>query len=453
MHNRRVSHPSTAIVAARFVAVAAGLSGVGLSVAGASATQAATPPVVLVAELADVIHPISAEYVVGALAEAEAVGADLFVLRIDTPGGLDTSMREIVQAMTASNVPVCLFVAPSGARSASAGFFMAMAADFVAMAPGTNMGAASPVAVGGGQIDETMQRKLIHDAEAYIGSLAARSGRPPELAAEAVSDGKSWRAADAVELGLADLLAEDLSDLFAGLAGRQLREGSELPADLAAATVLRREPSLRQRILSILANPQVAYVLMLLGIAGLYFELSTPGAVLPGVLGGISLVLALLAFQVLPIDFAGLALIGLAVVFFILEIKVTSYGLLTVAGLVSFVLGSLMLFPGPIPELRLSVAFVLPTAFGVGGIAAALLWLVVRTHRGRVRTGTAGLVSEVGRAQTDMGPDRLGRVFVHGEIWLARSDVPVRAGEQVEVLSVDNGMVLRVRPAASQKGS
>lgn len=409
-------------------------------------------PLVMVAELADVIHPISAEYIIAALDEAEAAGAALFVLRIDTPGGLDTSMRSIIQAFLASPVPICLFVGPSGARSASAGFFMAMAADVVAMAPGTNMGAASPVSVGGGgDGDETMRNKLMQDAVAYIRSLAAGRQRPQDLAAAAVSEGRSWAAVEAVEVGLADFVAADLDEVLARLSGSEILGHGTL-ADLTGATLLERRPSLRQRILSVLANPQIAYMLMLLGIAGLYFELSTPGAILPGVLGGVSLVLALLAFQILPINFAGLALIGLALVFFILEVKVTSFGLLTVAGLVSFVLGSLMLFPGPIPQMRLSLSFVLPTALAVAAIAGTMLWMVLRTHRSKVTTGIDGLVGETGRATTEVAPGKPGRVFVHGEIWRARADVTIAVATPVEVVAVEGGMVLRVRPAIPQKG-
>ncbi len=403
-------------------------------------------PLVLVAELADVIHPVTSEYVVDAIESATERGADLFLLQIDTPGGLDRSMRDIIQSFRASPVPVCLFVGPSGARAASAGFFMAMAADVVVMAPGTNMGAASPVMVGGGA-DETMQRKLIHDAEAYIRSLAEDRGRPIDLAVEAVTDGRSFSAREAVDAGLADLIVDDVDALLAAVNGRSItKSGVRTVLQLDGARIETRELSLRQRILAVVANPQVAFVLMLAGLAGLYFEFSTPGAVLPGVLGGICLVLALQAFQVLPISFAGVLLIALALVFFILEVKVISYGLLTVAGLVAFVLGSLMLFPGPIPELRLQLGFVLPTALGVFAIVGSLVWMVVRSHKERVQTGPKGLLTRIGEATSDLGPGEPGSVFVHGERWRARSDVPVRSGDAVEVVGVD-GMVIRVRPS------
>jgi membrane-bound serine protease (ClpP class) len=427
-----------------------------LGPAPSAAQELAVPengdPLVVIARVDDVIHPITAEYIVESLADANLRRASLFLLQIDTPGGLDSSMRDIIQAMLASPVPVCLYVGPSGARAASAGFFMAMAADVVAMAPGTNMGAASPVAVGGAQPDETMAKKLMQDAEAYMRSLAERRGRPAALAMEAVTDGRSFSAEEAVGDGLADFIAPDVDGVLDALEGRVIaKAGRSIQLRLEQPEIIRIEQSLRQRVLAILANPQVAYVLMLIGLAGLYFELSTPGAIVPGVLGGICLVLALLAFQVLPISYAGLALIGLAVVFFILEIKVTSYGLLTIAGLVAFVLGSLMLVPGPIPEMRLQLSFVLPTALGVAGIAGFLLSLVIKAHRAKVHTGADGLVGEIGIARGELGPDRTGRVFVHGELWAARSDTPVGAGQTVEIVHVHD-MELRVRSHPRERG-
>ncbi|NKB90057.1 MAG: nodulation protein NfeD [Acidobacteria bacterium] len=415
--------------------------------------QSGDEPLVVRARLADAIHPITAEYVVEALAEAEQLRADLFVLEIDTPGGLDGSMRQIIQAFLASDVPVCLFVGPAGARAASAGFFMAMAADVVAMAPGTNMGAASPVPVGGGQVDETMSRKLIEDADAYMRSLAEQHGRPLDLASAAVTDGRSYSASESQEAGLADLRVDDFDGLLDALDGRTLRrDGRTWTLEIAAAEVVDREMSTRQTLLSVIANPQVAYMLMLIGIAGLYFELSSPGAIVPGVLGGVSLVLAMLAFQILPINLAGLALMGLAIVFFILELKVTSYGLLTIAGLVAFVLGSLMLVPGPIPEMRLQLAFVLPTALAILGIAGFLVRLVLRAHRAKVQTGPAGLLGKIGQVTKPLGSAATGEVFVHGELWRAVGDAELAAGESIEIVGLEDGMTVRVRQSNPNQG-
>lgn len=409
---------------------------------------------VVQANVDDVVSPVTAEFILESLQRAQDEEAALFLLRLSTPGGLDVSMRDIMQGFLSSPVPTAVWVAPSGARAASAGFMIALAADLVAMAPGTNMGAATPVSVGGEGMDETLANKVIQDAVAYARSVAEQRGRPPDLAAEAVSGGRSFPAGEALEVGLADAIAGDLEQLLEVFDGRTIRRGSEaMVIDVAGATVVSVEMSLRQRILSTIANPQIAYILMLLGVMGLYFELSNPGAVLPGVVGAVSLVLALLAFQQLPISYAGLALLALGIIFLILEINVVSYGLLTVAGALSFVLGSLLLFRGPIPEMRLHLPFVLPTALVFLGLSAALVRLVVGAHRGKVATGAGGLVAEVGRAVTALGPDSPGEVFVHGELWKAQSEVAVEAGQPVEITAVEPGLCVRVRPVRNDDRS
>ena len=403
---------------------------------------------IVVAVLDDTIHPITAEFIIDALGEAQEMGAVLFLLQLSTPGGLDESMRDIMQAFLSSPVPVCVWVAPAGARAASAGFMIALAADLVVMADGTSMGSAHPVPIGGQGLDETMAEKIVNDAVAYARSVAEKRGRPPDLAAAAVSESRSFPASEAVELGLADLVASDIMELREALDGRVVRQDSAEPITLQLVDVgvVDVEMSLRQRVLSTLAHPQVAYMLLLGGLVGLYFELSNPGAVLPGVVGAMALVMGMLALQLLPINWAGLALIALALLFFILEIKIISYGLLTVAGLVSFVLGSLLMFSGPIPEMRLPLSFVLPAALTVLGLVGLMVYMVLGAHRGRVHTGRDGLISETGEAVTDVSPDSPGKVFIHGELWSARSDVPVSEGETIEVVDVDK-LVVRVRPA------
>lgn len=425
------------------------------TLAGAQEPPAGSDPgTVLHATVDDAISPVTAEFILESLQRAEDEEVALFLLQLSTPGGLDVSMRDIMQGFLSSPVPTAVWVAPSGARAASAGFMIALSADLVAMAPGTNMGAATPVSVGGEGMDETMASKVIQDAVAYARSVAEQRGRPADLAAEAVSEGRSFPAGEALEVGLADAIAGDLEQLLEAFDGRSVRQGEQaLMVHLEGATVVPVEMSLRQRVLSTLANPQIAYILMLLGIAGLYFELSNPGVVLPGVVGAVSLVLALLAFQQLPISYAGLALLALGIIFLILEVNVVSYGLLTVAGLISFVLGSLLLFRGPIPEMRLHLSFVLPVALVFLGLSAALVRLVVGAHRSRVATGAAGLVSEVGKTVTELGPDRPGEVFVHGELWKARSEVAVDAGQPVEIIEVESGLRVRVRPVRHDNGS
>ncbi len=411
----------------------------------ANAAQQGGPVVVI--QVADAISPVTAEYIVESLAAAEELGASLFLLQLDTPGGLDVAMRDVIQAFLSSDVPTCVFVAPPGARAASAGFMIALAADVVVMAPGTNTGAATPVPLGGGGLDETMKAKVVQDAVAYARSIAEQRGRPMDPAGEAVSEGRSFAASEAVELGLADFIAEDVDELLAALTDFTVRAGSDEQSVLAleGAAVVDIEMTTRQRILSTLAHPQIAYFLLLLGAAGIYFELSNPGAVLPGVVGAVSIVLALLALQQLPFTYAGLALMMLAVVFIILEFNVVSYGLLSVAGLISFVLGSLLLFRGPVPELQLSLPFVLPTAVAFVGLMAFMVNLAVGAQTGRVLTGRAGLVTEIGEATADFAADGSGQVFVHGELWTAYADVPVKGGDAIEVVDVD-GLAVKIRP-------
>lgn len=423
-----------------------------LLVAGSASLAAAAPGqggAIFVCRIDDAITPVTAEFLIESLADANDGGAALFVLQLDTPGGLDLATRDIIQAMLASEIPTAVWVAPAGARAASAGFMIAMAADLVIMAPGTNMGAATPVSVGGGEMDETLHTKIIEDAAAYMRSVAERRGRPVPEAVEAVSEGRSFAASEAIDLGLADGTANNLDELVAAAAGRTVRvaEGQPMTLDLAGSAVVAVEMSLRQRVLATIANPQIAYFLLLLGVGGLYFELSNPGAIAPGVIGAVSLILALLAFQQLPFSYAGLALLFLGVVFLVLEIKIISFGLLTVAGLVCFVLGSMLLFRGPIPELRLPLGFVLPIATAFALLMAMMVQLVVRAHRGQVLTGREGLIAEVGKAAGDFGADGIGRVFVHGELWSAHADATIRGGEPVQVVDVGPDLTIEVRPA------
>lgn len=407
---------------------------------------------ILVCEVDDAITPVTAEFIIETLATANESDAALFLLQIDTPGGLDLATRDIIQAMLASDVPTAVWVAPSGARAASAGFMIAMSADLVIMAPGTNMGAATPVSLGGGEMDETMQTKVIEDAAAYMRSVAERRGRPVQEAVEAVTEGRSFAASEAIELGLADATANSLDNLIEAISGRTVRVAADEPLtlDLEDAVVTRVDMSLRQRVLAALANPQIAYFLLLLGVGGLYFELSNPGAIAPGVVGAISLILALLAFQQLPFSYAGLALLFLGVVFLVLELKVISFGLLTVAGLICFVLGSMLLFRGPIPEMRLSLGFVLPTATAFVLLMALMVQMVVRAHHGQVLTGREGLIAEIGRAASDFGADGRGKVFVHGELWSAHAGEAIGRGDPVQVVGVGSDLSIEVRPADRQ---
>lgn len=397
-------------------------------------------PPVLHLKLRSIVHPIAAEFVTDAVAQADAESAAALVIELDTPGGLMTSMREITTALLSARTPVVVYVSPSGAQAASAGFFLLMAADVAAMAPGTNTGAAHPVGPQGESLEGTMGEKVEQDAAATIRSLAARNGRDAKLAEAAVVESRSFTADEALAGKLIDLIAPSLPELLKQLDGRTVKRGAATVALATAGAPVREiEMSRLRALLANLAHPNVAYVLLTLGTLGLFFELSNPGAVLPGVVGAICLVLAFYALSVLPVNVAGVALLGLALLFFIAEIKVTSYGLLTVAGLVSLVLGSLLLFKRSEPAIRVSLALIGSLTAFTALVVGFLVWMVLRARRNPVRTGLAGMLQETGTARTALEPQGpKGKVFVHGEIWDAVAAEPVTAGETVEVVAVEN---------------
>lgn len=393
------------------------------------------------------IHPITSEYVVGAVRDAERANARLLVIGLNTPGGLDTSMREIIEAVVNAKVPVAAYVSPSGARAASAGFFIGIACDVFAMAPGTNTGAAHPVGISitGQTMDKTMEEKVTHDAASYIKSLAAKRGRNVAMAEDAVRKSLSYTEEEALKGGLIDLVAKSDGDLIAALDGKVLKrfDGTETTLALAGESVVEVPMSFRQRFLLTISNPNLAYILLMIGLLGLYFEFANPGAVLPGVLGGISLLLAIFAFQILPINYVGLLLILLAIALFVLEVKVHSYGVLSVGGIVAMIIGSMMLIDSPVPELRPSLRLILPVAIGISLVCIFLVTLVIRAQARRAVTGREGMVGEIGTARTDLAPT--GKVFVHGELWEAESDQPVRMGERVRVVEVEKSLKIKVK--------
>lgn len=372
---------------------------------------------VLHARLDDTIQPASQAFVERILGEAARDGRDLVVLELDTPGGLLDSTREITSAVTGSDVPVAILVAPAGAQAASAGFFILMSADVAAMTPGTNTGAAHPVGGQGEDIGEHMNAKVTNDASAMIRSLAEGRGRNLEKAVEAVVESSSFTASEALELNLVDLVVNDVDALLQALDGREITrfDGTTVTLDLSDPVVVRVEPSSAERFLAVLANPNIAYLLMALGMLGIYVEVTHPGGILPGVVGVIAMLLALYSLSVLPVSLAGVALIIVGLLLFVLEVKVTSYGLLTASGLASFVLGSLMLFDSPIPDMRVSLGVVVPTAILVAVVTVFLLSRVVKAHQRRPSTGAAGMIGEVGRVVRPLDPK--GTVAVHGEWW------------------------------------
>ena len=408
-----------------------------------SAPAGADVPVV---ELDGVVHAVSAAHVVQAIDRADAAGAPLVVIRMDTPGGLDSSMRQIVDRMLNCRTPVAVFVGPSGARAASAGFVIAVSADIAAMAPGTNIGAAHPVA-GLGQMDEVMSKKVTSDAAAYIRGKAERRGRNVEMAEKAVVESKSFTENEALGLKLIDLVAMDIPDLLKLLDGREVTrfDGTTVVLRLAGQKTVDVRMDWRQAILSAIARPEILFLLLLGALAGLGAEISHPGLVFPGVLGALCLILFLFASQIIPINWAGVLLVVLAIGLFVAEVKVTSYGLLTLGGLVAMILGAMMLVDSPRPELRVDPWSLAPFILAFAVFTIALARLVVQAQRRRPLTGAEGLRGQRGQAATDLDPE--GWVIVQGERWRARAEDRVSHGEAVEVLSVD-GLELRVRKGA-----
>jgi membrane-bound serine protease (ClpP class) len=408
----------------------------------------ASAPLVYVAEVDSIIHPVSAEYMNGTIDLADRNGASLVVFTLRTPGGLVDSTHDIVSHMIAAKTPVAVFVAPSGARAASAGFLLTIAADIDAMAPGTSIGAAHPVTGTGEKMDETMAKKAAEDVAAYARSLASHRHRNATLAAAAVMDSRAFTDEEALNASppLIDLVAADTSELLEKLDGRKVSrfDGATVVLKTHGARLVPVTMSFRQRVLSAIAHPNVAYLLLSLGTLGLTIELWSPGAVLPGVAGGICLLLAFFALQMLPVNFAGLLLILFGLLLLALEIKVTSYGLLTAGGVAALVFGSMILMDSPNPEMRLSLRVVLPVVLSFVGIAVFLVRLGVASQQRPAVTGAAGMIGKVGRALTDIDPVSPGSVATHGEIWQATAEEPIAKGARVRVTRVD-GLQLAVR--------
>lgn len=407
---------------------------------------------VIVIEVKDTITPPVAAYISESIDQAIREKAQALVVRLDTPGGLDTSMRDIIQKEMNAAIPVIVYVSPKGARAASAGALICLAADIAAMAPGTNIGAAHPVGIGGGGGDEgkeakTMVEKVTNDAVAYARSIARERGRNEQWAEDAVKKSISTPASEALEKHVIDLIAESLPDLLTKLDGRKIKKNTQTyTLATRQAAVQERPMNFRTRLLSTISNPNVAYILMLIGLAGIYFELSSPGAILPGIIGGISLILAFFAFQALPVNYAGVALILLAAILFFAEIKVPSYGLLTVGGIISMVLGSLMIFRTPTLYAQVSLGVILPVTLFFAAFFALCVYLVIKVHRQAPTTGEGALVREHAQIYT-WNTDGTGKVFVHGEYWNARGPADLKPGDTVEIDHID-GMVLIVKPVA-----
>jgi len=389
----------------------------------------------------DAITPAIADFIKRGIEQSVKDKAECLIIQMDTPGGLDLSMRDIIKEMMNADIPIVVYVAPSGARAASAGVFITLASDIAAMAPGTNIGAAHPVAVGGGKMDRTMAEKVVNDAVAYIESIAEKKGRNVKWAAKAVRESVSITETEALKIKIIDLIAKDVDDLLAKIDGKTI-EKSRRTLKLATKGLKtnRVEMGFRESFLATLSNPNIAYILMMIGLAGLYFELSNPGAVFPGVIGGICLILAFFAFRTLPVNYAGILLILLGIFLFIAEIKITSYGLLSVGGVISLALGSIMLFDSPLPFLRASLTVIIPTVLVAAGFFIFAVTMTVKAHRAKPATGREGLIDELGTAATRIAPE--GKVFVHGEFWNAYADGIIEEGQKIRVVRAEG---LRVK--------
>ncbi|MGD8226901.1 MAG: nodulation protein NfeD [Desulfobacteraceae bacterium] len=399
---------------------------------------------VMIIELEGAIGPATATFLTRGLEKAEDRGAVLVIVRLDTPGGLASSMRTMVKSILNSRVPVVVYVSPQGAGAASAGVMVTVAAHVAAMAPGTNIGAAHPVTAGGKDMEKTMTKKVVNDMASYGRGIAQQKGRNAEWVEKAIRESVSITADEAVKKNVVDLVAKDVDELLRLLEGREvtLREG-KIVLKTAGLAKTRYEPGVRDRILKTISDPNIAYILMMIGLAGLYFELSHPGVIFPGVIGAISLILAFYSFQTLPVNYAGLLLIALAIIFFIMEIKVTSYGALSLGGLISLTIGSIMLFE----DLKVSLKLMAPTVVLVGGFFVIVSSLAFRAYRTQPKSGKDGLVGEIGLVKEDIDPE--GLIFVHGEYWRAIAEERIEADEKVEVEGAE-GLILRVKKAAKK---
>lgn len=435
-----------------FLLILTGLTGFALSAdkpkaeRSAPTTTAPAPPArtVMLIKIDAPITPTVAEYIIKSIDKAEKQNAEALIIQLNTPGGLLDSTNDIVMRMIASEIPIVVYVAPSGGRAASAGVFITMAANIAAMAPTTHIGAASPIQLEG-KMDETKQQKAMNDTAAMARGVAEKRGRNAKWAEDAVRKAVSATETEALKLRVIDLIAPDVDALIKQIDGRTVDVVlGKRTIKTAGATVKELPMGFRYKLLGIISNPNIAYILMILGFYGLYFELSNPGAIFPGVAGAICLILAFYALQTLPINYAGLMLIILAIILFVAEAFITSHGVLGIGGVVAMLFGSLMLIDSPEPSLRISWAVILPVVATSALLFIVTVTVAVRAHRGRVDTGKEGLVGMQAEARTDIGAD--GQVHMRGEYWNAWSDEPIRKGEKVTVVAVE-GLRLKVKKA------
>jgi len=394
------------------------------------------------------VHPVTVEIVSRALDQAAREKYDLVLIRLNTPGGLMEAMRETVQNIVASPVPVVAYVTPSGGRAASAGFFLLEAGDLAAMAPGTNAGAAHPVLLGS-QMDPIMKQKVENDAAASLRSLVGKRGRNSDLAQKTVLESKSFTEKEALDGHLIELIASNDQDLVRQLDGREITrfDGSKKVLHVTGAEIVNYERNFRERVLAAISDPNIALILLALGALGIYAEFSSPGLIFPGVAGAILALLGLSALSMLPINWLGATLLLLAFAFFVLEAKFASHGVLAVGGAASMILGAVLLIDSPVPEVRIHLSTAIAVALPFTAITVFLVTLVVRARTAKVITGSEGMIGEIGVAVGDLTPE--GRILVHGEYWNAVAKEPVKSGERVRVAAIDR-LNLTVEPLSKQ---
>jgi len=416
-----------------------------------SAALAEAAPRVLAVDIDSIVHPVTVEIVSRALDQAEKEHCELVLIRLNTPGGLMEAMRETIQKIVASPVPVVTYVTPSGGRAASAGFFLLEAGDVAAMAPGTNTGAAHPVLFGS-EMDPIMKQKVENDAAASLRSLVAKRGRNSDLAQKAVLESKSFTEKEALDNHLIELIATNENDLMRQLDGREVTrfDGHKQILHLGGFEIVSYEKNLRQRVLSAISDPNIALILLVLGALGIYAEFSSPGLILPGVAGAILVLLGLSALSMLPINWLGAALLILAFTFFVLEAKFAAHGVLALGGTVAMILGAVILINSPLPEMRIHLSTAIAVTLPFALITVFLVSLVVRARTSKVVTGSEGMIGQIGMAIGDLTPD--GRVFVRGEYWNAVATSPLKAGARVRVKAVDH-LNLTVEPFENQAGA
>ncbi len=401
------------------------------------APQAQEKPPIYLIEVDGIINPATAKFITESIDRATEQGAQCLIIQLDTPGGLMESMRTIVKKIFSSSIPIVVYVSPSGARAASAGVFITMAAHVAVMAPGTHIGAAHPVSLGEGKESKTMSEKIVNDTVSYIKTIAKNRGKNADWGEKAVRKSVSITEEEAVKLNVVDFVSPDIQDLLSKIDGKVIKFDGITRTLLTKGVQPRSlKMSWRYRLLDIISNPSIAYILLMLGIYGIFFELSNPGSILPGVVGGIFLILAFYALQMLPINFAGLALILFAIILFIAEIKVVSHGLLSVGGVISLFLGSMMLIESPTDYMRISLSVIIPAVLVSAAFFIFAVTMAIKARLAKPTTGMEGLMGEVGTAVTPIAPE--GKASIHGEFWNVFSDQPIAQGDKVQVIAVIN---------------